>query len=143
MSSNEFINKEEADKLKADEQKKTAKKTKRSSKSSKGGASVAVQIMNGEFLSKDWFINHLPFTFFIGFLLVVLIGWGYYAETVTKHEAKLKEELGELNSEFFSLNSEYITKKGRQQVKVRLAGTGLKENRISPYKIRVKRYVFE
>src|SRR6187402_1603780 len=62
-----------------------------------------IQIMNGEFLTKDTFLNNMPFTFFIGFLLVVVIAWGYYGETVTKHEVQLEKELGELNSEFYTL----------------------------------------
>src|SRR5688572_184703 len=65
-----------------------------------------VQIMNGEFLTRDYFLNNLPFTFFIGFLLVVVIAWGYYGETVTKREIQLEKELGELNSEFYTLSAD-------------------------------------
>lgn len=145
MSSNEFLNKEESEKIKAAEEEKQAKQKKRKAKksSTRSGGRMVVQIMNGEFLSKDWFVNHLPFTFFIGFLMVVMIGWGYYVETVIKHEVTLKEDLGELESEFFTLNSEYNTKKGREHIEAKLPADGPKENRVSPKKITVKKYVFD
>jgi len=101
-----------------------------------------VQIMNGEFLTKDNFLNNLPFTFFIGFLLVMVIAWGYYGETVTKHEVQLEKELGELNSEFYTLTADYNMQRGRRQIALRLEPTGVKESVSSPKKIRVRKYVF-
>ena len=88
MSANEFKNKEEVEAEKALEEVKAKKKKARAKrkKANPAGGRTFVQIMNGEFLSKDWFVNNLPFTFFIGFLLVVLIGWGYFTETVIKEE---------------------------------------------------------
>jgi hypothetical protein len=144
MNSNEYIDQEAAELKNAEEAKKATKKKVRKKKSSaRNGGRLVVSIMNGEFLSKDWFVRNLPFTFFIGFLMVVLIGWGYYAESMTRKEVELQEELSELNSEYFTLSSEYITKRGRQQIKERLAGTGLEESRVSPKKIRVRKYVFD
>jgi hypothetical protein len=102
-----------------------------------------VQIMNGEILTKDLILNNLPFTFFIGFLLVVMIAWGYYGETVAKKEVQLEKELSELNSEFFTLTAEYNTQRGRRQIAERLAPMGIKESISSPKKIRVRKYIFE
>ena len=145
MSSNEYIDQETADQLKAEEEVKSKKKKLRSKKAAsktREGGRLFMQIMNGEFLTKDWFIKNLPFTFYVGFLLVVLISWGYYAESMTRKEVELQEELSELNSEYFTLSSEYITKRGRQEIKEKLNGTGLMESRVSPKKIRVRKYVF-
>ena len=141
MSANEFLNKEELKEREA----QVAAKEKKAAKKRRSGRSnrVFVQIMNGEFLSKDNFVKNLPFVFFLGFLLVVLISWGYYAETVTKREVVLQRELGELNSEYSTLASEYNTRRGRRPVAERLAGVGVKESLVSPRKIRVKKYVFE
>jgi len=102
-----------------------------------------VQIMNGEFLTKDNVVNNLPFTFFIGFLLVILIAWGYYGETVTKKEVQLEKELGELNSEYFTLTADYNMQRGRREIANRLAPLGIKESQTSPKKIRVRKYVFK
>ncbi len=140
MSLNEFIDNEtvrQRDEEVAKEKKKVAKKKDAQSKR------VFVQVMNGEFLSRDNFVKNLPFTFFIGFLLVVLIGWGYYAETVTRKEIKLEKELGELNSEYFTLGNEFNTKRGRRPIAAKLEGTGVSESLVSPRKIRVKKYIFE
>lgn len=144
MSANEFIDKEEAEAKKALEEVKAKKRKARAKrkKSNPANGRTIVQIMNGEFLSKDWFINNLPFTFFIGFLLVVLIGWGYFTETVIKEEVNLKNELSDLESEYFTLSSEYIAKKGRDNIKEKLPANGPAENRVSPHKFKVKCFDF-
>ena len=149
MSNNEFIDQDELAAKKAAEEKKKKKRAPRKKKAKKSSEQdarrVVVQIMNGEFLSKDNFIGNLPFTMFIALLLVIMIGWGYYAETVTKQEVSLEKELGELNSEFFTLGSEYNTKRGRRPVAERLEieNTGVKESLTSPKKIRVRKYDFK
>jgi hypothetical protein len=101
-----------------------------------------VQIMNGEILTRDLILNNLPFTFYIGFLFVVMIAWGYYGETVAKKEIQLEKQLGELNSEFFTLTADYNMQRGRRQVASRLEPFGIKESVISPNKIRVRKYIF-
>ncbi len=140
MSSNEFINKEEAEQKQKAEEKKTSKRKKRAAKPSNR---LFAQIMNGDFLSKDNFIQNLPFTFFIAFLMVVMIGWGYYAETVTKEEVNLTEELDELEAEFFTLNSQHNASIGRPLIALKLKNKGVKESLVSPRKIRVRKYVFK
>ena len=60
---NEFIRKEEAaekEKVKAQQERKAAKRAK---------PGVFVQILNGEFLAKDFVLNNLSFVFFFIFLL--------------------------------------------------------------------------
>lgn len=140
MSSNEFIEKEEVEAKKA---KKEKRKPARKKKEGGSTGRLVVRIMNGEFLSKDTFINNLPFTFYVAFLLVVMIAWGYYAETVTKEEVQLEKELSELDAEYFTLSSEYNTRLGRQEVTRALEGTGVKESTSSPRKIRVRKYKFD
>ena len=144
MSGNEFLDKEESEKIKAAELAKKAQRAKKKSvKVAKSSGRTVVQIMNGEFLSRDWFVKNLNFTFYLGFLLVVLIGWGYYTETVIKNEVNLKAQYSELESEFFTLNSEFISKKGRDNLKENMAADGPKENRVSPHKLKVKNFVFD
>ncbi|MFK8044066.1 MAG: FtsL-like putative cell division protein [Crocinitomicaceae bacterium] len=99
-------------------------------------------MITGEFLSRAEIINNIPFISFLGLLLVVLIGWGYYTETVGKKEVRLEQELGELNSEFFSLGVEYNKLSRETQVSERLQDSELKESTIPPKKIKVKKYNF-
>jgi len=101
------------------------------------------KILNGEFLSQKEIIDNLPFGSFVALLMVLLISWGYYTESVGKKEAKLEKELGELNSEFFTLGSEYNRLSRQTQVVERLKETGLKESINPPKKIKVKTYVFD
>lgn len=112
------------------------------SKKKKSGKSL-VKILNGDFLSKDELVKNLPFISFIGLLLVVLIGWGYYTETVGKTESDLEKDLGELNSEYFTLGSEFNRLSRQTQVADRLKDTGLMESVSPPKKIKVKKYVFD
>lgn len=133
MTKNELKDKVE-EKPKADTSKKSKKKKSKKS---------LVKILNGDFLSRDELITNLPFISFVGLLLVVLIGWGYYTESIGKNEAKLEKDLGELNSEYFTLGSEYNRLSRQTQVADRLKETGLKESVNPPKKIKIKKYVFE
>ena len=100
------------------------------------------KVITGEFLSRNEIINNIPFISFLGLLLVVLIGWGYYTETIGKKEVQLEQELGELNSEYFSLGVEYNKLSRQTQVSERLEGSDLKESTIPPKKLKVKKYNF-
>jgi len=134
MDNNTYIeNKAEQSKPKA---KPTTKKKKKSNKS-------IVKILSGDFLSEKTLVDNLPFVGFVGFLLIVLIGWGYYTESIAKEELKLEKELGELNSEYFTLGSEYNRLSRQTQVANRLKESGLTESVDPPKKIKVNRYVFK
>ena len=98
------------------------------------------KIVNGDFLSRDEVVNNIPFFSFLGLLLVVLIAWGYYTETVGRKELKLEQELGEMNSEYFSLGVEYNKLSRQTQVVDRLRDSDLKESTSPPKKIKVKKY---
>jgi len=115
------------------------KRTKAKKKSNKS----LIKLINGDFLSRDEWVNNLPFISFVGLLLVLLIGWGYYTETIGKNEAKLEKDLGELNSEYFTLGSEYNRLSRQTQVAERLKESGLKESTNPPKKIKINKYVFE
>lgn len=116
--------------------KATTKKKKKSNKS-------IVKVLSGDFLSEKTLVDNLPFVGFVGFLLIVLIGWGYYTESIAKEEAKLEKDLGELNSEYFTLGSEYNRLSRQTQVANRLKETGLTESIDPPKKIKVNKYVFK
>jgi len=134
MDDNTYIeNKGEEAKPKS---KSTAKKKRKSNRS-------IVKILSGDFLSEKTLVNNLPFVGFVGFLLVVLIGWGYYTESIAKEEARLEKDLGELNSEYFTLGSEYNRLSRQTQVADRLKETGLTESIDPPKKIKIKKYVFK
>lgn len=119
------------------------KKKKRVKNSSKSSSRSFVKMFNGEFLSRDEMVKNLPFFSFVGFLMVLLIGWGYYTETIGQDEADLEKDLGELNSEYFTLGSEYNRLSRQTQVAERLDSTGLSESVTPPKKIKIKKFVFD
>ena len=122
----------------ANKKSKTSKKMKK-----KKSKKSFVKVLNGDFLSRDELVKNLPFISFIGLLLVVLIGWGYYTETIGKAESNLEKDLGELNSEYFTLGSEFNRLSRQTQVADRLKETGLMESVSPPKKIKIKKYVFD
>ncbi len=144
MSKNEYIDKDEAEARKlADElisQEKNEKVEERPKENSAAQNRRLVQIMNGEFLSRENFITNLPFTFYIASLLVIIIAWGYYAETVTRQEVKLEKQLGEYNAEYFTLGSEYNTMRGRRQIAEKLLNRKVVESTDAPLKIKVSKF---
>lgn len=148
MSANEFIDQDELAAQKAAEEKKQKKRKNPKRKSAKASSEqdsrrVILQLMNGEFLAKDNFVSNLPFSFFLAFLLVVMIGWGYYAEAVTKQEVRLGKELDELDSEYSTLDTKFNSRGDRSTAEAMLKGTGVKPNSSGSKKIHVSKYKFE
>ena len=89
-------------------QKKSSKKSlnKSSKKKSKNSRSVAM-IFNGEFLTKDFVLNNLPFIFFLILLMILSVGKGYYSEKLKKDEDGAKESLHQLRADLVELNARF------------------------------------
>ena len=89
-------------------QKKSSKKTKKKSseKKSKNSRSVAM-IFNGEFLTKDFVLNNLPFIFFLILLMILSVGKGYYSKKLKKEEDGAKESLHQLRADLVELNARF------------------------------------
>ena len=89
-------------------QKKSFKKAsnKGSKKKSKNSRSVAM-IFNGEFLTKDFVLNNLPFIFFLILLMILSVGKGYYSKKLKKEEEGAKEALYQLRADLVELNARF------------------------------------
>ena len=89
-------------------QKKSSKKAqkKSSEKKSKNSRSVAM-IFNGEFLTKDFVLNNLPFIFFLILLMILSVGKGYYSMKLKKEEDGAKESLHQLRADLVELNARF------------------------------------
>jgi len=89
-------------------QKKSSKKApnKSSKKKSKNSRSVAM-IFNGEFLTKDFVLNNLPFIFFLILLMILSVGKGYYSKKLKKEEDGAKESLHQLRADLVELNARF------------------------------------
>ena len=95
---NEYLDKE-----KAVEREQKAKKTKRKVSNRSKGAFV--QVLNGDFLTKEFVLNNLSFIFYIIFLLLLLVGKGYYGKQLAKDADKAQDELNELSAYYLEVKA--------------------------------------
>ena len=136
-SENEYIDKAQQDKNDAGEKK--AKKKKSSKKRVQKKQTSFVQILNGDFLTKEFMLNNLNFIFFIMFLLLLTVGKGYYGKQLSRDVAKTQQELDEATSDYFEAKASLEEKTQRTELVQQLESTGLKET-VNPTKvIRIKK----
>ena len=132
MSGNEYIDKEKLEALKPKEEPRV-KKPKR-----KKGPSALTQILNGDFLTREFVLNNLSFIFFIIFLLLVLVGKGYYGKELSQDINKTQKELDEVTAEYVEAKAKLEEDTRRQVLVEKLESRGLKET-VNPTKvIRIK-----
>jgi cell division protein FtsL len=79
------------------------------SESSKSGKSKKAtgfsQILNGEFLTKDFVINNLSYILFLFFLLFVLVAKGYYGKSVLKEIQETRTEVDQNTAEYIEIKT--------------------------------------
>lgn len=134
---NEFVKKpesEENEKPLSSSKKKVAANRRKTSR-------ALTQILNGDFLTKEFVLNNLNFIFFIIFLLLLLVGKGYYGKQLSSDVDKTQKELDELTAEYVEAKAKLEEETRRQVLVEKLADRGLKET-VNPTKvIRLKKEV--
>ncbi len=125
---NEFVEKAV---LQEEKKKKASKSTKK--KTSKG-PSMLVQILNGDFLTKDFILKNFSYFFFIMFLLLLLVGKSHYAKQLKKDVKRTQKELDEATSDYFEAKAKLEEETQRAQLIEKLSETGLKET-VNPTKV--------
>lgn len=138
---NEFIDKSQLDhqpaaEVKQSKKKKKEKKTKKRPASNKPNAFV--QILNGDFLTKEFILNNLNFIFFIMLLLLLMVAKGYYGKQLSADLARTQTELDVITSDYFEAKAKLEEDTRRIKLVEKLESTGLKET-VNPTKvIRIK-----
>lgn len=136
---NEFIDKDQLEKLSEEVRAKRSNKkvrSKRRSADERISESKALnQLMNGDFMTKKYVVDNFPFIAFIGFLIVLIIAKGYYMQSLNNNIEKTKIELGEINAQKVTFGSELHLKKRRKYMLEKLEEKGLKESSVPPRKI--------
>ena len=117
-------------KLKASKKKGKAKKVKKKSK----GPGAFVQILNGDFLTKEFMLGNLNFIFFIMLLLLLIVGKGYYGKQLTNDVKGTQKELDEATSDYFEAKAQLEENTRRTELVKELEETGLKET-VNPTKV--------
>jgi hypothetical protein len=82
---------------------KPASESSKSGKSKK--ANAFSQILNGEFLTKDFVINNLSYILFLFFLLFVLVAKGYYGKSVLKEIQETRTEVDQNTAEYIEIKT--------------------------------------
>jgi cell division protein FtsL len=104
---------------------------------SKGGNRVA-QILSGDFLAREFFIQNLGFIFFVMLLLLLLVAKGYYVKQLSDNIIKTERELDDINTDYVELKARFLEETRRDKLVEKLKERGLKEPTTPPKVIRVK-----
>lgn len=132
---NEFVKKEAVEEQPAKVRKTLSRKAKAPRAKS---PNAFLQILNGEFLTKEFVLNNLNFIFFTIFLLLLSVGKGYYGKELSRDLEKTQNELNEVTAEYIEAKAKLEEDTRRQILVEKLENRGLKET-VNPTKvIRIK-----
>ncbi|MGB1452938.1 MAG: FtsL-like putative cell division protein [Crocinitomicaceae bacterium] len=117
---------------------KSSNGTDKSVKSGKD-ANALTQILNGEFLTKSFVLNNLPYIFFILLLLIVFVAKGYYVKQLND-EIKINEtELNQNAAEYIEAKTKLEEETKRYKLVEKLQERELKESLNATKVIRIKK----
>lgn len=100
-------------------------------------------LLNGEFLTRDGVIKHLPFILFLSGLFVVYISMGYSFEQTEREKVRVKRSLEDAMTEYKSLKSQLESKKQQSSVLDQIDEMDLIEPNTPPEFIEVSQGYFE
>lgn len=130
MNGNEYIENKENPKKKKRSKKKRFKSGKKANKHSK----TVIQIMNGDFLTKEFFLKNLTYIFFFMFLLILVVSKGYYVNQLASDINKTEEELGQITADYVESKAKLEEETRRTQLVEKLSPLGLRET-VNPTKV--------
>ncbi len=96
-----------------------------------------VDVINGNFLTHDDVLSHLPFVLFLFFLALVYIANGYLAEDTVRQLNAIGKNVKEARSEYITTKSELMYKSKQSELAeyIKIKGMGLEESSEPPKKI--------
>jgi hypothetical protein len=131
--------KERRQKVDTDAAPKEKAKTVRSKSLVNKRPSILVQVLNGDILTRDFVLNNLTFIFFILFLLLLVVGKGYYGKQLAKDIDTLQTDVNATTAEYIENKAKLEEMTTRYRLVEMLERRGLKES-LKPAKvIRIKR----
>jgi hypothetical protein len=120
---------------KVPEEEKPAKKVVKKS----GRSKAVVQILNGDFFSREFVIENLGFIFYIMLLLLLIVGKGYYVKQLSDEIVATDKSLDETVSDYVEMKVKFEENNMRGNLLEELDGTGLVESIEPPKVIRIKK----
>jgi len=117
---------------------KSSNGTDKSVKSGKD-ANALTQILNGEFLTKSFVLNNLPYIFFILLLLIVFVAKGYYVKQLNGEIEINEKELNQNAADFTESKTKLEEETKRYKLVEKLQERELKESLNATKVIRIKK----
>jgi hypothetical protein len=136
MADNEYIEKDTAEELNKAAEKKVKKKSE--SLKPKGRPSAFTQILNGDFLTREFVLNNLNFIFFVIFLLLLIVGKGYYGKQLTRDVDEAQNHLNEVTSDYVEAKARLEEQTRRYRLVEKLEPLGVKETQQETKVIRIR-----
>ncbi len=90
-------------------------------------ASAWSQILNGEFLTKDFVLNNLGYILFFFFLLFILVAKGYYGKSLLKDIQEHRKVINQNTANYIEVKTMLEEKTKRSKMTDCLAPLQLKE----------------
>ena len=142
MSDNDYIAYSEEEKSTTKESKVDSKKeSKKDARTTK--TSAFTQILNGDFLTREFVLNNLNFIFFIIFLLLLVVGKGYYGKQLSDDINATQQEVDQNAAEYIESKAKLETVTRRYKLVEKLEKRKLTETQNATKVIRVKKKVNE
>jgi ABC-type transport system involved in cytochrome bd biosynthesis fused ATPase/permease subunit len=134
MAENEFDIYENGEKTGTQSESKTSFK-----KNTVKKPNAFMQILNGEFLTKEFFLSNLSYIFFIMGLLLIIVSKGYYGKQLIDETNKTQRELDQKAAEYIEAKSrlEFVTR--RYKLVEKLKSRDLQESQNTKKVIRLKK----
>ena len=98
-----------------------------------------INVISGNFLTKEKTVKLLPFFLFLSFMAMGYIANGYYAEEKIRQLNNITNELKELRSEYITIKSDLMFRSKQSVVADSVAVMGIKESLVPPKKIVIKK----
>ncbi len=133
MKDNEYIENE------APEREERYASTKKSTSNAKEKVSAFNQILNGDFLTKDFVLNNLNYIFFIFLLLMLLVSKGYYVKQVIDEANEAQIQLDQNTADYIEAKTAVEAMTERNLLVLKLQERELMESQKATKVIRLKK----
>ncbi len=106
-------------------------------------SSAFAQILNGDFLTREFVLDNLNYIFFIMLLLLILISKGYYGKQINKDIDNAQRNLDQHAAEYIEAKARLELVTRRYRMAKRLESRELKETKNATKVIRIKQVKHE
>jgi hypothetical protein len=98
---------------------------------------VVKRVLNGEFLTREEVLNHMPFVLYVCGFFLLSIAIGYNFDNTERKKQKANERLREVSAEYKTLKTQLEARRQQSQVSAEIDALGLEESSTPPLIIEV------